>query len=148
MIYSGILINCGGAGDDGFDGGNIVDRGPIAIGKTDRPSLFRTERYGVDSYLIEVDDGTYDVHLGFAETYKGIKRKGARVFAVSINDSPPVRIDPYAAAGGWCKAYVRTWRDVEARDGQGIDIRFAGKDPMVNYIEVTRPGVLIDHRRK
>ena len=143
MIYSGILINCGGSGDDGFDGGDIVDRGPISIENTDRPSLFRTERYFVKSYWVEVGDGFYDVHLGWAETYGGIGRKGQRVFAVSVNGSLPVQIDPFADSGGRNRAYVRVWRDVEARDEQGIDIRFAGKDPMINFIEVTRPGVLV-----
>lgn len=142
MIYSGILINCGGAGDDGFDGGYTVDRGPIAISKTDRPSLFRTERYGVRSYLVEVDDGLYDVHLGFAETYSGIKGRGQRVFGVSVNGSTELEVDPYANAGGRNKAFVTAFRDVEVKGGGGVDIAFTGSWPMVNYIEVVRAGTL------
>lgn len=145
MIYSGILINCGGAGDDGFDGGFTVDRGPISISKTDRPNLYRTERYGVRSYLIEVDDGLYDVHLGFAETYSGIKKKGQRVFYVTVNGSPEIEVDPYGNAGGRNKAFVIGFRDVQAKDGGGIDIKFDGSWPMVNYIEVVRAGTLAGH---
>ena len=106
VIYSGILIDCGGPGDDGFDGGHTVDRGPIKISRTDRPALFRTERYDVDSYWIEVPAGEYDVFLGFAETYQGIRRGGQRVFSVSVNDSVPVTVDPFGDTGGRNRASV------------------------------------------
>lgn len=142
MIYSGILVNCGGIGDDGFDGGSVVNRGPIKISRTERPALFRTERYNVDSYWIEVPPGTYDVYLGFAETYKGITRKGQRVFAVSVNDGPPVQVDPFGDTGGRNRASVRAFMSVEVVGEGGIDIRFAGQTPMINYIEVVRAGVL------
>lgn len=142
MIYSGILINCGGEGDDGFDGGAIVNRGAIKITGTDRPNLFRTERYGVKSYLVEVADGTYDVHLGFAETYSGISKIGGRVFHVAVNGGQPVEVDVYKEAGGRNKAIVRSFRGVEAKDGGGIDVRFVGPWPIINYIEVVRAGTL------
>lgn len=142
MIYSGILINCGGDGDDGYDGGYVAARGPIAIAKTDRPNLYRTERYGVRSYLIEVPYGLYDVHLGFAETWSGIKGSGQRVFGVSVNGSPEIKVDPYAMAGGRNRATRASFGSVEAKDGAGIDIRFTGSWPMVNCIEVVRAGTL------
>jgi len=148
MIYSGILINCGGPGDDGFDGGSTVYRGNIPIKGTDRPHLFRSERYGPMSYHVEVPAGAYDVYLGFAETYKGIGRKGQRSFYVSVNGSKPVLVDPYGDAGQRNKATVKAFMGIAAKGDDifdldaGISIYFVGRTPLINYIEVVRAGAL------
>lgn len=146
MIYSGILINCGGPGDDGFDGGSTVNRGKIPITGTDRPWLFYAERYGPMSYHVEVPAGVYDVYIGFAETYKGISRRGQRSFYVSVNGSKPVLVDPFGDAGARNKATVRAFLGVVAEGDSvfdldaGISIYFVGRTPEVNYIEVVRAG--------
>lgn len=148
MIYSGILINCGGPGDDGYDGGSTVYRGNIQIAGTDRPHLFRSERYGPMSYHVEVSTGTYDVYIGFAETYNGISRKGQRSFYVSVNGCKPVLVDPFGDAGSRNKATVRAFMGIEAKGddifdlSSGISIYFVGRTPLVNYIEVVRAGAL------
>lgn len=144
MIYSGILINCGGPGDDGFDGGSTVNRGNILIKDTDRPWLFRSERYGPMSYHIEVPPGLYDVYIGFAETYNGINRKGQRSFYVSVNGGKPALVDPFGDAGQRNKATVRAFLGVEAKGDDvfqldaGVSVFFSGRTPVVNYIEVVR----------
>ena len=146
MIYSGILVNCGGPGDDGFDGGSTVNRGPIAISRTDRPYLFRTERYGLKSYHVEVPDGIYDVYLGFAETYRGITKKGQRSFYVSVNGLEPALVDPFGDGGGRNRATVRSFMGVVAEGDPifdldaGVSIYFVGRTPLINYIEVVRAG--------
>src|SRR5581483_10803311 len=45
------------AADNGFDGGETVDRPELQVTGTDRPELYRAERYSMDSYSIKVPNG-------------------------------------------------------------------------------------------
>lgn len=89
---SGVLIDCGGPGDTGFAGGDAVDRGKIEISGTDRTNLFRTERWGLDGYTLKLKPGTYDVAVGFAETYDGVKHSGVRVFGLKVGGVDLLRL--------------------------------------------------------
>ena len=61
--------------DDFFDSGRIADTSD-AITATEDDILFQTERFGTFDYLIPVQNGTYAVTFGFAETY--LNSVGAR----------------------------------------------------------------------
>lgn len=140
---SGVLIDCGGPGDAGFSGGQVVDRGKIEIYGTDRPTLYRTERWGLNSYALRLKPGTYDVTVGFAETYDGVKRSGARVFGLRVGGIDLGKVDVFREVG-WRRALVKHAFGVVVGESGELVVEFARDkgDPMVNFIEVTLPGVL------
>ena len=84
--------------DDFFDSGRIADTSD-AITATEDDILFQTERFGTFDYLIPVQNGTYAVTFGFAETY--LNSVGARIFDVEIESQLVLEnFDIFATAGG------------------------------------------------
>lgn len=131
-----IIIDAGGAGDTGYIGGSAVDRGTI----DGLPRAYQTERWGLAGYQIQVAPGSYDVVLGFVETYSGVTKPGQRTFSATVEGRPLVTgMDVLAQGCGRNKIVTRTARNV-AVSGDSIDIAFSGKAAMVSVIEVRAAG--------
>src|SRR4030095_11795373 len=55
--------------DQGFEGGQTIERSDIQIANTKSPDLYRAEHYSMDSFSWPVPNGKYLVKLHFAETF-------------------------------------------------------------------------------
>ncbi len=122
--------------DQGFDGGDTIDRGDIKVGNTKTPSIYTAERYSMTSFKQTVPNGKYTVKLHFAETYEGIGGVGNRVFTFNVEGHEFKNFDVTAKAGGDMKAYVETV-EVEVKDGK-LDITFTAQveNPQINALEI------------
>jgi enterochelin esterase family protein len=123
--------------DQGFEGGQTIERPDIRIANTKTPELYRSERYSMDSFSREIPNGKYTVKLHFAETFEGITGPGQRVFSFNVQGSEFKDFDPWVKAGGFLKAYVETV-PVEVTDGK-IRVTFTPKveNPQICAIEIT-----------
>ena len=122
--------------DQGFEGGETIERPDIQIANTKSPDLYRAERYSMDSFSWPVPNGKYLVKLHFAETFDGITGPGERVFSFNVQGKEFKDFDVWAKAGGALKAYVETV-PVEVTEGK-IKITFTPKveNPQINAIEI------------
>jgi hypothetical protein len=122
--------------DQGFDGGDTIDRGDIKVANTKTPSIYTAERYSMNSFKQVVPNGKYTVKLHFAETYEGIGGVGNRVFTFNVEGKEIKNFDVTAKAGGDMKAYVETV-EVEVKDG-ALDITFTAQveNPQINALEI------------
>ena len=122
--------------DQGFEGGQTIERPDIQIATTKSPDLYRAERYSMDSYSWSVPNGKYVVKLHFAETFEGITGPGQRVFSFNVQGKEFKDFDPWVKAGGFLKAYVETV-PVEVTDGK-IKVTFTPKveNPQICAIEI------------
>lgn len=81
-----------------LDGTISTIPGNIGIDNTDDDAIYRTQRYGIVSYKVRVQNGVYKVKLQLAETY--YNNPGARIFDINIEGAEVVdNIDLYAEAG-------------------------------------------------
>ena len=119
--------------DEGFIGGNVVDRGAVEIGGTTDDRIYQTERWGLSGYTAKVPNGKYTVRLHFAETYH--EAAAARVFTVKVEDRTIANLDVFAETGGKNKALVKTLDEVVVADGE-MNIDFTGAGSLVNGVEV------------
>jgi alpha-N-arabinofuranosidase len=126
--------------DQGFEGGQTIERPDIQIANTKSPDLYRAERYSMDSFSWPVPNGKYLVKLHFAETFEGINGPGERVFSFNVQGREFKDFDVWVKAGGALRAYVETV-NVEATNGV-IKIVFTPKveNPQINAIEVIPDG--------
>ena len=122
--------------DQGFDGGDTVERGDIKVANTKTPSLYQAERYSMNGFSRAVPNGKYTVKLHFAETYEGISAAGERVFSFNVEGHEFKNFDVTAKAGGVMRAYVETV-EVEVKDGK-LDITFTSQveNPQINALEI------------
>ena len=122
--------------DQGFEGGQTIERPDIQIANTENPDLYRAERYSMDSFSWPVPNGKYLVKLHFAETFDGITGPGERVFSFNVQGKDFGDFDPWVKAGGPLKAYIETV-PVEVTDGK-IKITFTPKveNPQICAIEI------------
>jgi subtilisin family serine protease len=125
------------AGGFGYVGSTTVRTTRANIAGTDRDPLYQDFRAGMTGYRFTVPNGTYKVDLSFAEIQ--LRRKGARVFNVSIEDTSVLaNLDVFAAAGGRNIALDRSFT-VQVTDGE-LDVTFPlwrGAKPMISAILVT-----------
>jgi alpha-N-arabinofuranosidase len=126
--------------DQGFEGGQTIERPDIQIANTKSPGLYRAERYSMDSFSWRVPNGKYVVKLHFAETFEGITGPGQRVFSFSVQGREFKDFDVWVKAGGALRAYVETI-PVEVTDGK-IKVAFTPKveNPQINAIEIIPDG--------
>jgi len=136
------------APDAGFVGGQTVDRtDSLQITSTDRPELFKTERYfsGPNGgYHFKVPNGKCVVRLYFSEDYNGNRSPDARRFTYAVKDGDAAGIvvkevkdfSPWAAAGGPAKGYIDSI-PLTVTSGQ-ITISFTAQvqSPQINAIEI------------
>ena len=122
--------------DQGFEGGQTIERPDIQIANTKDPDIYRAERYSMDSFSWPVPNGKYVVKLHFAETYEGINGPGERVFSFNVQGHEFKDFDVWVKAGGPLRAYVETV-PVEVTNGV-IKITFTPKveNPQINGIEI------------
>jgi enterochelin esterase-like enzyme len=122
--------------DQGFEGGQTIERPDIQIGNTRNPDLYRAERYSMDSFSWAVPNGKYLVKLHFAETFEGITGPGQRVFSFNVQEREFNDFDPWVKAGGFLKAYIESV-PVNVTDGK-IKVTFTPKveNPQICAIEI------------
>jgi hypothetical protein len=124
------------APDQGFAGGDVVERPDSKITGTTRPEIYLSEHYGMDSFSCPLANGNYIVKLHFAETFEGILDAGQRVFSFNVQGRAFNDFDIWAKTGGPFKAYVETV-PVEVNNGKLL-ITFTTKveNPEINGIEI------------
>ena len=122
--------------DQGFEGGQTIERPDIQIANTKSPDLYRAERYSMESFSWPVPNGKYMVKLHFAETFEGITGPGERVFSFNVQGHEFKDFDVWVKAGGPLRAYVETV-NVEATNGM-IKVTFTPnvQNPQINAIEI------------
>ena len=123
-------------GDSGSIDRKLSDPSLDIAGTLD-DDIFTTERWNMDSYRIDLPDGDYDLHLGFAETWSGITGPNQRVFDVIVEGTKVLAgLDVFKEVG-FNTAVVKTIAGVAITDGQ-LNIEFAPgvENPMINGIEV------------
>jgi GH35 family endo-1,4-beta-xylanase/enterochelin esterase-like enzyme len=122
--------------DQGFEGGETIERPDIQVANTKTPGLYRAERYSMDSFSWPVPNGKYLVKLHFAETYEGITGPGERVFSFNVQGHEFKDFDVWVKAGGPLRAYVERV-PVEVTNG-AIKITFTPnvQNPQINGIEI------------
>ena len=70
----------------------------IAISGTDKPKIYKSERYKLFGYRVDVPNGNFIVTLHFAEIYH--KRPGKRIFKIKIEDKIVTeKLDIYEQVG-------------------------------------------------
>ena len=126
--------------DQGFEGGQTIERPDIQVGNTKSPDLYRAERYSMDSFSWPVPNGKYVVKLHFAETFDGINGPGERVFSFNVQGHEFKDFDVWVKTGGPMKAYVETI-PIEVTDGK-IKVTFTPKveNPQICAIEIIPQG--------
>ena len=122
--------------DQGFNGGDTIDRTGIVVANTKTPSIYTAERYSMSGFSRALPNGKYTVKLHFAETYEGIYGPGERVFSFNVEGKEFKDFDVTAKAGGVMRAYVETV-EVEVADGK-LDITFTHniENPEINALEI------------
>jgi len=122
--------------DQGFDGGDVIERPGLDIANTKEPEIYLSEHYGMDSFSWPVTNGKYLVKLHFAETYDGIGGPGERVFSFTVQGKEFKDFDVWKKSGGLQKAYVESV-PVEVTDGK-LFIKFTSnvENPQINGIEI------------
>ena len=122
--------------DQGFEGGQTIERPDIQIANTKSPELYRAEHYSMDAFSWPVPNGKYVIKLHFAETFEGITGPGQRVFSFNVQGHEFKDFDVWVKAGGPLRAYVETV-PVEVTDAK-IKVTFTPKveNPQVCAIEI------------
>jgi hypothetical protein len=94
------------------------------------PHFLRAERSGRFKYAIPLRQGTYELHLYFAETEYGRTNPkgggdGSRMFQVSINNKAVLReFDPLGEAGAANRLHERVFRDVSPGSDGKLTLQF------------------------
>jgi len=122
--------------DQGFNGGETIERPDLEIANTKDPIIYRAERYSMTGFSYPVPNGKYIVKLHFCETFEGIAGPGERVFSFSVEGHDFKDFDPWAKTGGHQRAYIETV-PVEVTDGK-LDVTFTPnvENPEINGIEI------------
>lgn len=119
----------------GFVGGAVAERDPATpIGNTADPDLYRSERYGVQRFLVQVPNRRYAVNLHFSEGWGAY-----RIFSVVVQGKRLVR-DLYVEkeAGGMNTALAKVCPDVVVTNGR-LEIVFVAQEDTsaeINGIEI------------
>ena len=122
--------------EQGFDGGDTIERPDIAIANTKDPGLYQSEHYSMDGFSCKLSNGKYTAKLHFAETFEGITGPGERVFSFNVQGHEFKNFDVWAKAGGPNRAYIETV-PVEVTNGV-FNITFTSnvENPQINAIEI------------
>jgi Malectin domain len=122
--------------DQGFSGGDVIERPDLTIANTTEPEIYRSEHYSMDSFSWPLANGKYLVKLHFCETFDGITDKGQRVFSFNVQGHEFKDFDVWAKANGPLTAYVETV-PVEITDGKLL-VTFTSnvENPQINAIEI------------
>jgi hypothetical protein len=122
--------------DQGFDGGDVVERPELAIANTKDQALYQSEHYSMAGFSCKVPNGKYTAKLHFCETFEGITGAGERVFSFNVQGHEFKDFDVFVKAGGAARAYVETV-PVEVTNGVfKIDFVSNVENPQINAIEI------------
>ena len=126
--------------DQGFEGGDTVERAEAEVTGTKDQAIYRAERYSMESFSWPLANGKYQVKLHFCETFEGITGPGERVFSFNVQGQEFKDFDVFKKAGGALKAYVETV-NVEISNGK-LQIKFTSniENPEINGIEIIPVG--------
>jgi hypothetical protein len=121
-------------------GGHSFDRTMPEVQGSDDPALFAQGREGRFECRVPAPDGTYEVHLYFAEAPGG--KEATKQVIFRINGDAPVGLDVVSDAQGDQTATARVYPDVRPLADGTIHIDFISDDAFVNAIEVapSKPG--------
>ncbi len=121
-------------------GGHSFERTMPEVQGSDDPALFAQGREGRFECRVPASDGTYEVHLYFAEAPGG--KEATKQVLFRINGDPPVGLDVVSDAQGDQTATARVYPDVRPLADGTIHIDFVSDDAFVNAIEVapSKPG--------
>ena len=124
------------AAEQGFSGGDSIERPDLTITNTPDQGIYRSEHYSMDSFSTPLANGKYVVKLHFCETYEGITGPGQRVFTFKVQDHEFKDFDVWVKAGGPFTAYVESV-PVEITDNKLL-ITFTPnvENPQINGIEI------------
>jgi hypothetical protein len=129
-----------GAGDWGYVGGLVADRGEIKVDGAlpDLQKLYATERFGMIQYNFRLKKGTYKVRLHFMEGW--CTAVGQRVFDVTLNGKKVLEtFDVFKEAGGKNKAWVKEFTVETPQELLEVGFIAIGKDtPKVDGIEIEK----------
>ena len=122
--------------DQGFDGGDTVERAEAEITGTKDPAIYRAERFSMESFSWPLANGKYQVKLHFCETFEGITGPGERVFSFNVQGQEFKDFDVFKKSGGQLKAYIETV-NVEVTTGK-LQIKFTAniENPQINGLEI------------
>eukprot|EP00178_Gracilaria_changii_P005771 TRINITY_DN1967_c0_g1_i1.p1 TRINITY_DN1967_c0_g1~~TRINITY_DN1967_c0_g1_i1.p1 ORF type:complete len:1431 (-),score=208.29 TRINITY_DN1967_c0_g1_i1:2700-6992(-) len=143
-------INCGNDPDDQNLPNTKIGSAPSSanvIGTASAPAeYYKKTRAGPDfTYKFFLSAGTYDITLGFAETYVKYCNNGWRVFNVFVNGVKFLdNYDPYVQSGG-CYTGVEEKLLGQVVDGSGpLNIRFDSvvRNAAVAYIGIMPAGAV------
>jgi len=147
-MSSAIRVKAGGAegfkdsngnvwlADQGFAGGDTVERPELTIANTTDQRIYQSERYSMSEFTQPLSNGKYTVKLHFCETYDGITGPGQRVFSFNVAGHEFKDFDVWVKAGGMQRAYIETV-PVDITNGK-LDITFKAniENPQINGIEI------------
>jgi hypothetical protein len=130
-----------------FSGGSVLVRPSERVLRTLDPDIYRRVRSGEFRYDIPLEQGTYELHLHFAET--GLSDfisaessgEGQRVFKVAANGKPLLEaFDVVADAAGANISDERVFRDIAPADDGVLHLAFSPLrgNAMVSAIELLR----------
>lgn len=124
-----------GFGAYGNEFGIHVDRGPIPIGNTDMPGIYRTEAGSAKSlyYHLPLPAGAYRVVLHFSETWDEVP---GRAIKVTVGGVTKV-VKPWDIGGGRCTAAVVEWPVVRPSGGI-LTVKLEEGSPIINGLEAYR----------
>ena len=124
-----------GFGAYGNEFGIHVDRGPIPIGNTDMPGIYRTEAGSAKSlyYHLPLPAGAYRVVLHFSETWDEVP---GRAIKVTVGGVTKV-VKPWDIGGGRCTAAIVEWPGVRPSGGI-LTVKLEEGSPIINGLEVYR----------
>lgn len=108
------------------------------------PRWLKAQRSGTFQYAIPLRQGTYELHLYFAETEYGPGNPrgggdGTRMFQVSINGTNRINaLDPLAEAGGPNRLHARVIKDVAPASDGKLHLKFepSTAPAFLNAIEI------------
>ena len=122
------------ASDKYCTGGESFSVSGHVIQGTEDPEIFSAGRRGVFQCAFPVPQGTYEVHLLFAET-AGFQ-ENSRGGQFSINGAPVVNFDAVDDAAGGDIATTKVYTDVTPGADGNIRINFITPESFVNAVEI------------
>jgi hypothetical protein len=120
--------------DHNYWGGDTISTGTAITGATP-PAIYQSARVGTNGYDIPMPNGSYTVHLKFAELQYSLV--GDRVFDISLNDQYVIRnFDILAAAGGKYRAVDLTFTTTVTYGSLSIILVSENGPTAINAIEI------------
>lgn len=117
----------------GFIGGGCYETDDEMMG-TDDDALFQSERWGLDGYAFQVENGFYEVTLLFAEIY--FSRANKRKFHVDIEGSRVLTGFDIFAEAGYDQALLKTFQTTVTDGELNINFRNEIEDAKISAIQV------------